>query len=370
MRLNEFKLERYFAKHEFTAKYLLSSSDCDGYKMQDLLAVADAAELKRWETIKLGYTEGMGSPFLREAIQKFYPKATLNQILVASPGELNYACMHVLLQAGDHVVTISPSYQSLTEVVESIGCQVDYWKPNSENGQFNPTDLDQLVHENTKLIIINFPHNPTGSYLSPAELTDVVDIARKNDCYLYSDEMYYKLVPEGTEELQPVSELYQKGISVWGTSKSLGMAGLRTGWLVSQEEELVRKIMSFKDYLSMCTSAPAEVLTAIALNHLQHFLKPNKEKIKKNILLFQGFVNDHAGLFHFVPPMAGSTALVKLNMNKTSLQFCDDLVAQTGIMAVPGNFFGADEKSIRVGFGRANFPQILDILNDFLTKGK
>ncbi len=366
MRINEFKLERYFAKHEFTAKYLLSSSDCDGYAVTDILKYASEKELELWSEMKLGYTECEGSLFLREAIAKHYKNATVDNILVASPGELNFILMNVLLESNDHVITVSPSYQSLTEVVESLGCDVSFWKPNPENWQFNPDDLESLIQKNTKLIIINFPHNPTGSYLFLTELKKVVDIARKYDLYLFSDEMYHKLMISNMIELAPVSDIYEKGISLWGTSKSFGMAGLRTGWLVSQNIELLKKVLAFKDYLSICTSPPTEVLTLIALNNIDRFIFPNIEKIKRNIAVFQDFSQKHDIFFDFIPPKAGSTAFVRINIKSSALEFSNKLVEKTGIMTVPGEMFGAEGKYLRIGFGRENFPEILDKFNSYL----
>lgn len=368
MKINEFKLERYFAKHEFTAKYLLSSSDCDGYEMKEVLETASASEIALWNTIKLGYTESEGSTFLREAIAKHYTNATIDNILVASPGELNFMLMNVLLKAGDHVITVSPSYQSLTEVVRSIGCELSFWQPNSENWVFDPSDLEKLIKKNTKLIIINFPHNPTGSYLTKSELNKVVDVARKNNIHLFSDEMYHKLVHSNMEELPSVSDIYEKGISLWGTSKTFGMASLRTGWLVSSDKELLMKVLAFKDYLSICTSAPTEILTLIALNNSDRFVLPNLEKIKRNILLFRTFVQKHKDMFHFIPPKAGSTAFVKISIQESALDFSNRLVEKTGIMTVPSEMFLYEGKYIRIGFGRENFPEILSLFDKFLLK--
>lgn len=368
MKINEFKLERYFAKHEFTARYLLSSSDCDGFAVNDILSHASEAEMALWNNLKLGYTESEGHSLLREAIGKHYQNINNNNIIVASPGELHFMAMNILLNAGDHVITVLPAYQSLYEVVRAIGCEISYWKPDPENWQFNPDDLESLIKKNTKLIIINFPHNPTGSYLTLSELKKVVEIARGNNIPVYSDEMYHKLTTGKMEELPPISNIYEKGISIWGTSKSFGMAGLRTGWIVSQDKKLIKDLLSFKDYLSICNSAPSEILALMAINHFDTFISHNIEKIKQNIQVFTDFVKHHSNLFHFIPPMAGSTAFVKLNINESALEFSNKLVEQTGIMTVPAEMFGYNEKYIRIGFGRENFKEVLQKLDLYLSK--
>jgi aspartate/methionine/tyrosine aminotransferase len=367
MNIKEFKLERYFAKHEFTAKYLLSGSDCDGFALKDVLSYASENEIELWENLKLGYTESEGSSLLRESVCKYYKKITKENIVVASPGELNFTAMNILLNPDDHVVSVSPSYQSLYEIVKSIGCEISYWMPEPNNWYFDPEKLEKLIRKNTKLIVINFPHNPTGSYLTLEELNKIVEIARRNNIYIFSDEMYHKLMISNMQELPPISDIYEKGISLWGTSKSFGLAGLRTGWIVSQDKKLLKSILAFKDYLSICNSATSEILTLIAVNNIEKFLNPNKEKIRKNILLFSEFAIKHNDFFNFIPPKAGSTAFVKLNIKDTSLQFCNKLVEKTGIMALPSEMFEYKGKYIRIGFGRENFPEILKEFDCFLN---
>lgn len=382
MQIAPFKLEQYFAKHEFTAKYMLSSSDCDGFPMKYILEQASAEELKMWEEITLGYTEGLGSPFLREAICRFYSKAKPENVLVASPGELSFILMNVLMsgEKRPHAVVISPAYQSLYEVLKSLDCDISYWKPQPEGvvcsgAAYDTAELRRLVRKDTRLIVINFPHNPTGAYLTRKQLDEVVEIARSCGAYLYSDEMYRELVVDDSyEALPPVSDLYEKGISLWGTAKSFGMAGLRTGWFVSQDRELLKKIHSFKDYLSICSSAPSEVLTAIALNHADKFIGANIEKIKGNVAFFKEAVEAGKLPFvtEFVPPVAGSVAFVKIDPKKaaylldfepqTALEFSDAIVEKYGIMTIPATMFETEGDYLRIGFGRENFKEVLEMM--------
>lgn len=371
MKINNFKLERYFSKHEFTAQYLLSSSDCDGFSMKHVLDRANTKELELWENLMLGYTESAGHPLLRESISEQYKTNTSENVVVASPGELNFITMNTLLEKDDHAVIISPSYQSLYEIIKSIGCKISFWKPNEMDWTFDVDDLQKLVNPKTKIIIINFPHNPTGSYLSKLELEKIIAIARENNCYLFSDEMYHKLMVSDMQELLPVCDLYEKGISLWGTSKTFGLAGVRTGWIVSKDKELIQKIIAFKDYLSICNSAPAEILSIIALNHLDAFVKPNIKKIKKNIILFKDFQIKHKNIFpDFTPPKAGSTSFVPLNYTGSALEFSNKLVLETGIMTVPSEMFEYPGKYLRIGFGRENMSETLQILDSYLTNNQ
>ncbi len=366
MKIKEFKLERFFAEYEFNTKYLLSSSDCDGYSLEYVLAQADAFELSLWENLTLGYTESNGNHLLRKSISDLYESIESENVVVASPGELNFAVMNSLLDKKDHVICISPSYQSLSQVVVSIGCEISFWKPNPENWKFNVDDISNLIKKNTKMIIINFPHNPTGALLSKDELIEIVRIAKKNDLYIFSDEMYGMLT-YNNEEFLPVCDLYEKGISLWGMSKSFGLAGLRIGWIASKDKYLLQKILSFKDYLSICSSAVSEILSLIAINHKENFINPNLQKIKKNIEIFKKFVGKYSLLFDFIPPKSGSVSFVKINSEESSLDFAKKLVESKGIMTVPAEMFDYPGKYLRIGFGRSNFEQALNEFDFFLT---
>lgn len=374
MNIKDFKLERYFAIHEFSAKYLLSSSDCDGYKMSEILDLADEKELELWDNLTLGYTESTGHPLLKKAILKQYEQHTNKQtlteenIVVSSPGELAFILMNSILSEQDHAIVISPSYQSLYEVIRSIGTEISFWKPQEQEWNYDVNDIEKLIKPNTKLIVINFPHNPTGAYLKKEEYEKLIEIARKHNIYIYSDEMYYKLnLDEEYPILPPMACSYEKGISLWGMAKSFGLAGLRIGWLASPDTELLKKIVSFKDYLSICSSAPSEILSLIALNHSETLIEKNLKKIKENIKHFETFLEidkekaEKDRLFsQFIKPKAGSVAFVKINpLRGNSLDFSNALVQSKGIMTVPSEMFDYPSGYLRIGFGRENFKNIL-----------
>ncbi len=367
MEIKSFKLERYFAIHEFSAKYLLSSSDCDGCSVKEVLACANEGELEMWDQLMLGYTESTGHPLLKEAILKHYaPIHSSDNVLVGSPGELAFILMNVLLTSKDHAIVVSPSYQSLYEVARSVGCELSFWKPKEENWHFSLADLKSLIKVNTKLIVINFPQNPTGAMLTNEELTELVAIAREKGIYIYSDEMYRGLdLSEAYANMLPLADIYEKGISLWGMAKSFALAGLRIGWFVSQDADLLRRIVAFKDYLSICSSAPSEILSMIALNNASHFINPNIEKIRANLSAFERYFHSGQSLFsRFIAPKAGSVAFLPISTEGTAVAFSDALVQNTGIMTVPSEMFDYEGKFLRIGFGRKNFQQILSILKD------
>lgn len=364
MHIKDFAIERYFARYEFKTKYLLSSSDCDGFPMQYILDLATEPELAAWHNLRLGYTETRGSAPLRQAIAQHFEKIGPENIVVASPGEANFALMNVLLQPGDHVVCMAPMYQSLYEVAKSIGCELTFWKPDPVQRQwyFDPAHLEQLITPKTKLLIVNFPHNPTGYSPTPGDLEAIIDIARKHGITLFSDEMYRFLNHQPERVIGSVCDQYENAVSLWGTAKTFGLGGLRLGWLTSQNQAILDKVEAYKDYLSICNSAPSEVLGTIALRHLDQFVEPNLAKIRKNIALFETFSAEHAHLLDFIPPDSGSTAFIRLQLrDETAMQYAERLVQETGIMLLPSETFEYGTQHARIGFGRENLPEILEV---------
>jgi len=179
MKLKPFELERYFAKYEFSVKHLLSSSDCDGMQMSDVLALADPQTKELWSKLTLGYTESQGLPLLREEIAKLYQGVSANEVLVAAPEECIFLAMNALLEEGGNIICTFPGYQSLYEIAQSLGCTVTKWEPSEEKGwQFDPAFLRDNITPKTKLIIVNFPHNPTGSMPDKAVFEEIVAIAK------------------------------------------------------------------------------------------------------------------------------------------------------------------------------------------------
>lgn len=365
MKIKGFELERYFAKHEFKSKYLLSSSDCDGYSLKYILDCADREELRLWNDLKFGYTDSAGSLFLRESIAVQYKNISPDNIIVLSPGEANFILMNIFLEAGDEIVCMYPAYQSLYQIAADMGCKVKFWKPD-EKMKYNIEVLEDLVNEKTKLLIVNFPHNPTGFIPTQPELMKIIDISNKYNVLLFSDEIYHQLVHNERDVISSISDMCSNSVSLGGMSKSFGLAGLRIGWLVTKRPDLIRKILTFKDYLTICNNAAGEVLSYIALNHKEKFITPNIKKIIRNKDIFKKFVMNNNEFLNFSDTKAGSVALVRLKTDITSLEYCENIVRETGIMLVPSEMFNFGNTHIRIGFGREDFEEALNVWQKYI----
>jgi len=233
MKIEPFALERYFARYEFTAPFLLSSSDCEALSMAELLSLADDESLKAWEALKLGYTESKGHPRLRESIAGLYETIQPDQMLVMAPQEGILLFMQALLNPGDHIVCTFPGYQSLYALAESIGCRVSRWLPEEDKGWFfDERQLERLLQDDTRVVVINFPHNPTGYLPTVASFRKMLSLVQRRGAWLLSDEMYRFLEIGGKPILPAGCDLYEKAFSLGGLSKAFGVTRLlfASGW--------------------------------------------------------------------------------------------------------------------------------------------
>ncbi len=368
MRLDPFQLERYFGQYEFSVPYALASSDCDGLALNDLLATADPDTRRLWDSLALGYTETQGHPLLREAIAGLYEGCGPEHVLVAAPEELVFIAMNCLVHTGDHVVTTFPGYQSLYSVAESLHAEVSHWEPDESAGwRFDPERLAELVRPSTRLIVVNFPHNPTGALPSYSEYERILEIAVSHRIAVLSDEMYRLLERAENDRLPAAADLYDRAVSLSGVSKTLGLAGLRIGWLIVRDARLMRRLIEFKDYTTICSSAPSEILAIAGLRARDGILARHRARIAHNLGLLEGFMAKYAALFSWVPPRAGTVCFPRFTHASIGTpELCRLAREQAGVMLVPSTMFDYGERHLRIGVGREDFPDGLLRLSTFL----
>jgi aspartate/methionine/tyrosine aminotransferase len=367
-----FKLERYFDRYEFNVPYLLSPSDCESLTLSELLSLAGSQARDLWDSLSLGYTEAAGHQLLRQKIASLHANANSSNVLILTPEEGIFITMHTLLSPGDEVICISPAYQSLHEVARSIGCRVIPWtlSPSSTGWSLDLDQLAGIVSDKTRLMVINFPHNPTGYLPSKSVLESVIALARERRVYVFSDEMYRLLEYDAQQRLPAVSDIYERGISLSGMSKSLAMPGLRIGWLVTSDKDLRDRWIAFKDYTTICNSAPSEILALMGLNAMDQILYRNLIIIQGNLAVAQQFFANHTDTFEWFPPLAGSVAFPRWIGSGTIDELCQDLVDQQGVMVVPGSLFDVHGGHFRLGLGRRNFSAALERVEQHIIQKK
>jgi len=371
MKIQLFKLERYFAAHEFSAPYLMCCSDCEALSLNELLSMSDGNSRNLWNDLKLGYPESQGHHVLREEICRLYKNIQPDEVLVLTPEEGIYIAMTTLLEKGDHVIVTYPGYQSLYEIAISLGCEVSKWTPKEEKGwAFEVDELRGLIRDGTKLIVANFPHNPTGATLSQADWLKVVTIAEQKGIILFSDEMYRFLEYNETDRLPSACDLSGTAVSLFGMSKSFALAGLRIGWLATKNSALFKDFASYKDYTTICSSAPSEILAIMALRAKGRILKRNLDLIGTNLRLLDAFFAEYMHLFDWHKPKAGPIGFPRLKSERKVAAFSADVLAKKGVLLLPADQYGWEGNNFRVGFARRNMPEALARLREYIDEIK
>jgi len=375
MKIEPFFTERFFAIHEFTAPYLLCASDCESLTVAELLKLA-GAPLETLADLHLGYTETQGDPALRERIAATYDGLGPEQIVgLSAPEEGVFVTMHALLDPGDEVVVVAPCYDSLLNLARYLGCRVTRWPlveaagpPAGAGGwRLDLKALERMVTARTRLVVANFPHNPTGYLPTPGEWQAMVGIVERAGAWLFSDEMYRGLEHDPAARLPSGCQVYERAITLAGLSKVQGLPGLRTGWLALRDAPLRDRILGWKDYTTICASAPSETLARLALEAGERLAARSRRIVTDNLALAGPFFERWRHLFRWNPPRATSVALVGLRSGSATA-FCRQVVEESGVLLLPGTGLGAGDKHVRFGFGRRSFPQALAQFDAYLAQ--
>jgi aspartate/methionine/tyrosine aminotransferase len=367
MKVRDFLLERYFAKYEFTVRHMLSPSDCETLSASELLEGADSEVQSLWRNLRLSYTEARGHPLLLEEIGRL-TGVSAEEAIVLNPEEGIFLTLNALLDKDDHVVVLSPCYQSLYEIPKSLGCEVTRWYLKKEDGvwKLDLPFLERVVKENTRLVIINFPHNPTGFLPTLGEMNAIAELAAKKGFFVFSDEMYRGLEHDPSRRLPSAPELIRRSAALGGLSKTYGLPGLRIGWITSKDKWLLERVAALKDYTTICSSAPSEVLAVAALRKADCLADRCRGIVEKNLDLARTFFLERSGRFEWFEPLGSSVAFPRLLGNQPVKNFCERAVHDRSLMILPDSVFDVDWNHFRVGLGRSAFPEALSVLREFV----
>ncbi|MBN1968554.1 MAG: aminotransferase class I/II-fold pyridoxal phosphate-dependent enzyme [Candidatus Delongbacteria bacterium] len=366
MNIRHFKLERYFAKYEFSAKYLLSSSDCDPLSQKEVLSMASNELLSKWERVTLGYSESRGDSFLLKEISKLYKNIADENVVIGAPQELILLAIISILKRNDDIIVTYPAYQSLYSLAEDIGCKVRYW--TYANNQFDINDLKIMIEKRVpRLLIINFPHNPTGFTPKISQIHEIIELCRKNDILILSDEMYRFLETDEIYKLPAISDIYENGISLCGLSKSFSLPGLRTGWLVSRRVDVIEKILEMKDFTTICQPSNNAILSIIALQNRENIIRRNKSIILENVNYVEQVVKNYSVL-NWLKPLSGPITLLSIDYYKGIDHFTKELVDRKSVMLLPITVYDFVGNSVRLGLGRKNFIEGFKLFEEFLNE--
>jgi aspartate/methionine/tyrosine aminotransferase len=363
--LQSFRIERWYERYEFTTELMLSSSDCESVSIGELLALEPDAR-ERLDALRLGYTEVPGSDELREAIAAIYEVAGPSDVLTLAAAEEGiFATEHAVLGPGDHAIVEAPCYESALSVARSTGAEVDVWQRTyADRWEHDVDALERLFRAETRLVYVNTPHNPTGTQMPRDVLERVVELCADRRAVLFCDEVYRELEHDPGARLPAACDLYDRAVSLGSVSKTYGLPGLRTGWIACRDAELRDSVVAIKLYTTICSSAPSELLAALALRHRKGFVERNRRLVLDNLALADAFVERHAELIDWVRPSASPIGFPRLQVSDTQ-GFCAALAADAGVLLLPGEVY--DEPGhVRLGLGRVGVPEALARLADYL----
>lgn len=372
--LPDFRLEAYFSRWEFKARHHMTASDAESLSLPDLLALAGEEDRKAFETQWLGYTETFGAPDLRAAIASTYDTLSGDDILCFAGAEEGiYIACQVLLEAGDHAIVVTPNYQSAETVPLSI-CAVTGVPLDPDAGW--DLDVDRVaaaIRPNTRLVSINFPHNPTGAILKRERFDALVALCRRHGLWLFSDEVYRGLGPAPEKQLPQAADVYERGLSLGVMSKAYGLPGLRIGWIGARDRAVIGRMERMKHYLSICNSGPSERLAVIALKARGTILARNNALVLENLARLEAFFADFPGLFEWRRPDGGCVGYPRYLGSEGIDAFAADLVERSGVLILPAGILRSQlgetpADRFRIGFGRANMEAGLTAFRSHLMR--
>jgi aspartate/methionine/tyrosine aminotransferase len=373
MRIADFALERYFARWEFAVEHVLCASDVEGWPMAELLGLADDETRAMWDGLRLGYTESTGHPLLRREIAALYDSIDADDVLVfAGAEEAIYCLLNTSLEAGDHMIVTWPGYQSLYEVARAAGAHVGLHALREEDGW--SLDVDRLIRSfrpETRMVVVNAPHNPTGMLPAEADWRRLAAACAEARIRLVADEVYRFLEHDGAATLPAGADLDERAISIGVMSKSFALAGLRIGWVATRDRAVLDRCARLKDYTTICSSAPSEVLALIGLRARERVLARSREIVGANRRVLDDFFGGHGDALTWVRPAGGSTAFPRLvpdgPAGASADRFAARLVEATGVLLLPSTTFGFGDSHVRIGLGRTDLPEALNRVEEFLA---
>lgn len=370
MKIREFGVERWMDQYENHCELNLAETCVESLTVEELLDLAGKKDAILADVLPMKLTYGAidGTERLRSNVASLYEKQAVPNVLITHGAiSANALVYETLVEPGDHVISVLPTYQQHYSIPESYGAQVEILRLRPEQG-FLP-DLDELkrmIRPDTRLIAINNPNNPTGSLMERPFLEALVAIARSCGAYILCDEVYRGTDQHGDGFTASIADLYEKGISTGSMSKTWSLAGLRVGWIVAPVE-LIGRVQIHRDYNTISVGMLNDLFASIALENRAALLKRNHEILRTNLAVLDAWIAKEPVL-SYVKPKSGTTALVRVDLPVSSRDFCVVLLEKTGVMFTPGSALDM-EGYVRIGYtnSRAVLEAGLARVSEFLT---
>lgn len=370
MQIDKFKVEEWFNKYEHKAIYDLADTCVESLSINELLNICKIEYDDIFDQ-KLNYGAIEGSSRLKKTICSLYNNQNEDNILVTHGAiGANQLVMQSLINQDDKVVSVVPTYQQHYSIPKSIGANVEMFFLKEENNWLpNINELEKIVSNNTKIICLNNPNNPTGAVIPDEMLKEIVEIARKSNAYILCDEVYRGLNHNGQPFSTSIADIYDKGISTSSVSKVFSLAGLRLGWITAGVD-ILDKIKVHRQYNTISVGILDDYFASVAIENKDKIIARNLTQISKGKEILLNWIQTDKN-FNIIEPQGGTTAFIKYNIPIKSTEFCAQLQNDTGVMILPGETLELDGY-LRIGYGNNHekLKKGLEILSDWTKKIK
>jgi aspartate/methionine/tyrosine aminotransferase len=373
--LRSFRLEEYLGEWEFKVRHHLTASDAESMTIEELLGLATEKVREDFAKLPLSYIETWGTQGLREAAAGTYEHIDADHVLAFSGAEEGlFWAMQELARPGDHAIVTVPCYQAMETVTVATGADVSALVPRREDGW--ALDLDQLrrlLRPVTKLVAVNYPHNPTGYVPDEATFRELVALCDERGVRLFCDEVYRGIEVDRSRTLPQAADLSETAVSLNVASKSYGLPGLRVGWIASRDRELLERLEKRKHYTSICNAGPSEYLAAVALRSREAIWERNRGIVAANRRVFDDFFAAWADLFDWQPPVGGCVCFPRYKGRDVE-DFCRRLLDAEGVLVLPASMYESEIADVprdhfRVGIGRLGLEAGVEAFDRFLRRG-
>lgn len=361
MRIDNFKVEEWFNKYEHKAVYDLADTCVESLSINELLSLT-GGNIEEVFSRKLNYGDIHGSLRLKNAICTMYKKQASDNITITHGAiGANQLVMLSLIDCGDKVVSIIPTYQQHYSIPKSIGAEVKTLILKEENDWLpDLEELEKLVGNDTKIICMNNPNNPTGAAIPEDMLRKIAQIASKSNAYILCDEVYRGLEHNG-QISKSIADIYEKGISTGSVSKVFSLAGLRLGWIVAPKE-VIDEVNHQREYNTISVGILDDYFASLAIENKDKIIKRNLDKILEGKKVLTDWLENEKHC-HCVIPQGGTTSFVGYDFGVKSTDLCKKLQLDTGVMILPGETMELDGY-LRIGYGN-NPDKLKHALNIF-----
>src|ERR1700751_3094920 len=364
MQLKPFLLDIWLATYEHDIEFNLAASEGPRWTLNEILNLASEEERQRFLNHSLIYSRPAGAEGLRAAIADMQDVNVDTVQVVTGASEALLVLFWLAAEAGANVVLPQPGYPPFSVLPESLGIETRYYSVRKENNfRIDLEEIKQLADRNTRLILINSPHNPTGATISDVELDTLHEFTASREIQLVSDEVYHPIYHGPAT--RSASRLPHATV-IHDFSKAFPLSGVRIGWLIEHDAKRRERYWNARTYFSISNNTAGEMLAEIAMRRRNIVLGKTQETATQNLRQLVPFMSEHRETLGWIPPRGGVTAFPWLVSGENSRAFCQAAAGQ-GILLAPGDCWDAPSH-FRLGFAAMTdkFPHALDQLGELV----